>query len=123
MNKSSEKAKDINFIRSDHNGITLLQIQDKRLDNRIATLYKQEFLIMKSDGVQQMVVDLSKVTHIDSSGLGALLFGRRIMNESNGDLKILGAKESVLNIFKIAHLDRVFDFYDDEGDAINSYNI
>lgn len=123
MNKSQEKLKNINYTRSDQNGITLLQIQDSRLDSRISTLYKQEFLVMKSDGVQQMIVDLSKVSHIDSSGLGALLFGRRLMIESNGDLKILGARASVMNIFKIAHLDRVFDFYDNEGDAVNSYMV
>lgn len=111
----------VNFIRSDHNGVTLLQIQDKKFDSRLSTRYKQEFLVMKSDGVQQLVVDLSKVSFIDSAGLGALLFGRRIFSESEGDLKILGAKDSVLNVFKIARLDRVFDFFDDEGSAISSY--
>ncbi len=111
----------INFLRSDHDGVTLMQIQDKKLDSRLSTRYKQEFLVMKNDGVQQVVVDLSKVSFIDSSGLGALLFGRRIFSESDGDLKILGAKDNVFNVFKIARLDRVFDFFDDQSSAVSSY--
>ncbi len=113
---------EINFTRSDQNGIVLIEVNDKRLDSRLATRYKQEFLVMKNDGIKSVIVDLSNVTFIDSSGLGALLFGRRIFNESNGDLRILGAREKVLNMFRIAKLDRVFEFYDDQSSAMNSFS-
>lgn len=113
--------KQINFTEQDVNEVTIMRIKDARLDSRISQLYKQEFLKMKDAGITEVVVDLTEVDFIDSSGLGSLLLGRRVFNGENGDLRIIGAHEKVARMFEIAKLDRVFEFYDNLEAAVQSY--
>jgi anti-sigma B factor antagonist len=115
------EAKQINFTEQDVNEVTVMRIKDVRLDSRISQLYKQEFLKMKDAGITEVVVDLTDVDFIDSSGLGSLLLGRRVFNGENGDLRIIGAHEKVAKMFEIAKLDRVFEFYDNLEAAVQSY--
>ena len=113
--------KQINFTEQDVNDVTIMRVKDTRLDSRLSSLYKQEFVAMKDEGIMQLVVDLSEVEFIDSSGLGALLLGRRLFTADDGDLRIIGAHEKVLHMFKIAKLDRVFEFFDNQDAAVKSF--
>ena len=113
--------KQINFTEEDINEVTVMHVKDARLDSRVSHLYKQEFLKMKDAGIHEVVVDLSSVDFVDSSGLGSLLLGHRIFNAEEGDLRIIGAHEKVSKMFEIAKLDRVFEFYDDLDSAVRSF--
>lgn len=114
--------KQINFTEQDINEVTVMRIKDVRLDSKISHLYKQEFVKMKDAGIHDVVVDLTEVDFIDSSGLGSLLLGRRLFTAEDGDLRILGAHEKVSKMFEIAKLDRVFEFYHDLDAAVASFN-
>lgn len=114
--------KQINFTEQDINEVTVMRIKDVRLDSKISHLYKQEFVKMKDAGIHDVVVDLTEVDFIDSSGLGSLLLGRRLFTAEEGDLRILGAHEKVSKMFEIAKLDRVFEFYHDLDAAVASFN-
>lgn len=63
-----------------------------------------------------VVVDLSGVTFIDSSGLAVLIRAREDIRQYGGKLTLSGIKEDVLAIFEMARLDQVFliDHPDDE---------
>ncbi len=113
--------KKINFMEQDVDDVTIMHVKDKHLDSRLSSLYKQEFVAMKDEGTTQVVVDLTEVDFIDSSGLGALLLGRRLFTADEGDLRIIGAHEKVLHMFKIAKLDRVFEFFDTQDAAVKSF--
>ena len=56
----------------------------------------------------QVVVDLSKVTYIDSSGLAALIEAMQNVARYGGKFALSGLQESVRPIFEIARLDQVF---------------
>ena len=56
----------------------------------------------------QLVVDLSKVTYIDSSGLAVLIEAMQDVNAYGGKFALSGLQESVRPIFEIARLDQVF---------------
>lgn len=111
----------IHYRADQKDGVCHFRIDDLRLDSRISTLYKQEFVRLKEQGMTQLVVDLADVEFIDSSGLGALLMGRRLMEEAGGDLCIIGAQEKVLHMFRIVKLDRVFAFFETIEDAIAGF--
>ena len=55
-----------------------------------------------------MVVDLSGVTFIDSSGLAVLIRAREDIRNYGGTLTLSGIREDVLVIFEMARLDQVF---------------
>lgn len=60
-------------------------------------------------GCTDLVVDLSNVTFMDSTGLGVLVGRLKLIRTQGGRMRILGATERVLKVFTITGLDRVFD--------------
>ena len=56
----------------------------------------------------RLVVDLSKVTYIDSSGLAVLIEGMQNVEAYGGKFLLAGIQENVKPIFEIARLDQVF---------------
>jgi anti-sigma B factor antagonist len=59
----------------------------------------------------RLVVDLSHVTYIDSSGLAVLIEGMQNVEEYGGRFALAGVQENVLPIFETARLDQVFLIY------------
>ncbi len=111
----------IKYDSLDISDVRVMRIRDKRVDSRISTLYKQEFVAFRTDDVVNVIVDLTDVEFMDSSGLGALLLGRRMFTEDGGDLKIVGAHDKVMGMFRIAKLDRVFNFYESTDAAVAKF--
>ena len=68
----------------------------------------------------QVVVDLSKVTYIDSSGLAALIEAMQNVARYGGKFALSGLQESVRPIFEIARLDQVFRIFPDTASALGT---
>lgn len=79
------------------------------IDSHTAPLLKGELeLIVLSDGLM-IELDLSKVTYMDSSGLGVLVaFYKKVIKE-NSSLKLLNPSERIARIFNITGLSQFVD--------------
>ena len=62
-------------------------------------------------GSTQLVVDLSAVDFIDSSGLGALIGGLKTARQAGGDLRLAAAGEQVRAVLGLTNLDRILTPY------------
>jgi anti-sigma B factor antagonist len=62
-------------------------------------------------GQQHIVIDLSTTEFIDSSGLGALMAGRRAAREAGGDLRIACPTEQVEMVLRLTNVDRLLEMY------------
>lgn len=69
----------------------------------------------------KMVVDLSAVAFIDSSGLGALVNGLKVATRAGGSLKICGLRAYIKDLFHTMRLDRVFELFENRPAAVDSY--
>jgi anti-sigma B factor antagonist len=67
---------------------------------------------------KQLVVDLSRVTYLDSSGLAVLIEGMQNVEQYGGKFAIVGVQETVRSIFDIARLDQVFRIFPDVDAAL-----
>ena len=65
-----------------------------------------------------LVVDLSRVSYIDSSGLAALIGAMQNVQEYGGKFALAGLQETVRAIFEIARLDQVFRIFPDVDAAL-----
>lgn len=59
-----------------------------------------------------VLVDLSAVTYIDSSGIASLVEGYQAARGKELAFGLTGATEAVMRVFKLARLDRVFPFFE-----------
>ena len=68
-------------------------------------------------GRPALIVDLTEVTFMDSSGLSVIIGFWRQMQELGGKLVIVGAKGEVLEVFRLTHLDQYIPLFATDGEA------
>jgi anti-sigma B factor antagonist len=67
---------------------------------------------------KRLVVDLARVSYIDSSGLAVLIEAMQNVNAYGGKFALAGLGNDVLAIFEIAKLDQVFRIFPDVDSAL-----
>jgi anti-sigma B factor antagonist len=75
-----------------------------------------EAMIARGDGT--IVLDLTAVEFIDSTGLSVLLNGLRLVNQRGGHMVLVCKNPTVLRLFQITSLDTTFDIVADRDTAI-----
>lgn len=75
--------------------------------------------LIEDVGVSTLVIDLSAVTFLDSSALGALVGALRRLRERDGGLRIVEPSTTAARIFSLTGLDAVFDLYPTCGAALS----
>src|SRR5271157_3205435 len=69
-----------------------------------------------------VVINLEKVSYIDSSGIGVLISSLSNLRKYQGGLKIINVFASVKKVFELTKLTSFFEIFDSEEDAINSFS-
>jgi len=65
-----------------------------------------------------VIVDMKNVNYMDSSGIGALVAGQKKMRAHTGKFGLMNIHEDVLNILKLATLDKFFKIYETEDEIL-----
>jgi anti-anti-sigma factor len=86
---------------------TVITLQAEKLDSNIAPALKSELVVLNTDGVKSIVIDLSKTRYCDSSGLSAILVANRLCKNSNGIFVLTGLQEPVKKLISISQLDTI----------------
>ncbi len=83
----------------------------------VSELKKALFSI--TDGqYSSVIVDMKDVNYMDSSGIGALVAGMKKMRAHTGKFALMNIHDDVLNILKLATLDKFFTIYDTEDELL-----
>jgi anti-sigma B factor antagonist len=72
-------------------------------------------------GKKKILLNLNGVKNIDSSGIGELIANYTTVSRDGGQLKLLNLTEKIQNLLVITKLLTVFDSYDNEAEALNSF--
>jgi anti-sigma B factor antagonist len=100
-------------------GVTILSVMDPRIDARVAPEFKRMMREVLDGGMSIIALDLSRVEFVDSSGLGAIVTLFRLIGR-NGDLCISGAREAVLDLFRLTRMDKVFRLFPNTTAAVEA---
>ena len=76
------------------------------------------FLVQKKTPV--VLIDLAKVTYMDSSGIATLVEGLQQTSKYKGKFAITNLRATVREVFELSRLDKVFDIYETETEAFES---
>ncbi|HMF57863.1 MAG TPA: STAS domain-containing protein [Pyrinomonadaceae bacterium] len=74
-------------------------------------------------GQNQILLNLAHVSYIDSSGLGELIASHVTLSKSDGQIKLLHLTQRVSELMTITKLLTVFDVYDNESEALDSFKL
>ena len=72
-------------------------------------------------GKKKILLNLGGVKNIDSSGIGELIANYTTVSRDGGQLKLLNLTDKIQNLLVITKLLTVFDSYDNEAEALNSF--
>ena len=97
--------------------VLVAKVLESRIAADVAPRFKRELIEYINRGHQLLVVDLSEVTFIDSSGLGALIGSLKAVGQ-DGELALCGACETVASMFKLTRMNKVFRMFDRPEQAV-----
>ncbi len=100
--------------------VAVVTVTDQ-LDARNSQEAKDFFRALIERGETRIVVDLSELEFVDSSGLGALVTAIKTARQAGGDVRLCSLTQAVKTIFELTRLTRVFDLFDDRASAVASY--
>lgn len=69
----------------------------------------------------KVVLDLSRLSFVDSSGLGAMLSCLRQLGAKGGDLKLCGMSKQVRGLFELVRMHRIFEIYGTREEAVHAF--
>mgnify|MGYP001769926939 CR=1 FL=1 len=96
----------MDFSKNSHDGVTTLRI-DGELDAVTIPDFRPALDALIAERPTRIVVDLSGLRLIDSSGIGALVFLYKRVKEYGGVMTVAGVRDQPLSIFRLLRLDRV----------------
>ena len=99
---------------------SILTLQEEKLDSPLSPALKSEFVTLNAEGIKNIIIDLSEVKYVDSSGLSALLVGNRIYNEDGGIFILSTLNDHVLKLIKISQLNNVLNILPTVEEAIDA---
>ena len=102
-------------------GITILDLNGKLTLSDGAQLLKDKSESLVFQGRKQVIVNLGAVPYIDSGGLGQLVACYTTLTRAGGRLTLLNLNKRNHDLLSITKLVAVFDTFDTERDAIESY--
>jgi anti-anti-sigma factor len=111
MNLTVEKRQlDNDVILIELNGRVAIGQASRHIEPEVANAIKA--------GAKMVIVDITGVSHIDSTGIGimAYCFGKAI--QAGTELRIAGARDNVFNVFQVTRLVHVVPFFPDVESAL-----
>lgn len=102
------------------NDITILELAG-RFDNYSTPPVAERLEIIAKQPPARVIVNLSGVTFVDSTGLATLVQGMKRCRQQQGDLFLCGLQRSVFMIFELTRLDKAFHIFVDEEHALQAF--
>ncbi len=99
--------------------VLVTKVLNSRLDASQSEEFKAFFSKCIGEGNRLIILDISEVQFMDSTGLGAIIFIVKTLGKE-GELAICGAQETVMRVFKVTRGDKVFKIFETAEEAVQA---
>ncbi|MEP6849601.1 MAG: STAS domain-containing protein [Acidobacteriota bacterium] len=113
---------DINISERQAGDITVLDLDGKVTIGEGSVALRTAIRRLLGEGKNKLLLNLGGVGYIDSSGIGELVSSFTAVNKEGGTLKLLNLTQKIQDLLAITKLLTVFDVYENEAEALASYN-
>jgi anti-anti-sigma factor len=96
---------------------TVVKLLEEKLDSRISPALKNEFVTLNTLGARYIILNMEQVRLADSSGLSAILTGKRLCESAGGALLLSGLSAKLKELITISRLDEVLNILPTEEEA------
>jgi anti-sigma B factor antagonist len=109
------------FQRRVSDGITILSLTGKLIVGDATAALKEQMKALTEQGVTKLILDLAGVDYIDSSGLGTLVYCFSTFRKQGGTLKLMNLSRRNIELMLLTKLETVFEVFDNEQAAVDSF--
>ena len=111
----------MDITTSDRDGVTVITLDGDALGGPDGSAMHDALHSAKGDAPARVVVDLARVRHMNSSGLGMLIGALTTARSSGGDLRLAAPGERVVALLDVTQLSDVFQSFDTVDAAVASF--
>lgn len=101
--------------------ITVLSLSGALLSDGDASRVRDMVYDLLSKDIKKIVIDMQRVTHMNSTGLGAIVASLTSARNRHGDVRIAGTNEKIGPLFTVTKLMKVFNVYETVDRAVASF--
>ncbi len=102
-------------------GITILDLKGRLIAGEEAGILRERLRGEAAAGRINIILNLAEVDYIDSTGLGTLVICFTSLQKAGGALKLLNLNRRNVELLVLTKLSTVFEIFNDEQDAVNSF--
>ena len=108
----------MNYTVERRDKIVIFTLKHQKLNTEVSAKFKAELLIICQQDIDALVLDLSMVEMVDSSGLGCLLLAHRQLKEHAIPFALIGLQPMVKSLISISQIEHLFLYYDTADKAV-----
>ena len=112
---------ELNIRERQAGDVTILDMDGKITIGEGSVAVRSAIRRLLEEGKKKILLNLAGVGYVDSSGIGELVSSYTTINREGGQLKLLNLTQKIQDLLAITKLLTVFDVYDDEASALNSF--
>jgi anti-sigma B factor antagonist len=101
--------------------VTVLDMSGKITIGEGSVALRSAIRRLLEEGKKKILLNLAGVGYMDSSGIGELVSSHTAISKEEGQLKLLNLTDKLESLLAITKLLTVFDVYENESEALNSY--
>jgi anti-sigma B factor antagonist len=106
----------------DTDGVTVVEIEGRIVLGEESNSFREKVKSLLASGKKKIVLNLSNVSYIDSAGLGTLVATFHSARSQGATLKLANLGSKFKEVLQVTKLMTVFDTYDNEGLAVQSFS-
>jgi anti-sigma B factor antagonist len=103
-------------------GVSILDLSGKIVLGEGDVQVKERIKDLLGDGQRRILLNLAEVNYIDSAGLGTLIGSYTTAKRDGGSLKLVNLTKRIQDLLAITKLITVFETFDNEAEALASFN-
>ncbi|HEU4595095.1 MAG TPA: STAS domain-containing protein [Pyrinomonadaceae bacterium] len=112
---------ELNIRERQAGDVTILDMEGKITIGEGSVSVRSAIRRLLEEGKKKILLNLGGVGYVDSSGIGELVSSYTTIGREGGQLKLLNLTQKIQDLLGITKLLTVFDTYDDEATALNSF--
>jgi len=114
-----------NLIVHDIHGVTVVDFSGLTIldQTTVESISRRLDELVEVKDRRKLLLEFSEVKFLSSSLLGALISLHKKVTARNGRIVITSLRPELQKVFKIAKIEKLFEFYDDEEPGLNSFGV
>lgn len=102
-------------------GIAILDLRGRLIVSEPVASLREKIRELLESGQHNVILNMQQVDYVDSTGLGGLVISYTTLKKAGGALRIVNISKRNIELLILTKLSTVFEIFDDEQDAVNSY--